>query len=408
MKHWRSLEKRTMKVNYNRVISFFKAVFAAGLIILMIPPESIAQDINDTHTVRQGDTLFSISRQYDVTVAELREWNDLGQDDLSVGMEIRVSPPREQGTVTHTVGSQETLFSISRQYNVTTAEIQQWNDLQTTVLSVGQELVIYTEADAGDNSGQLSIPEPDTQEEQLQQIDRESIVGPTTSASTYYTVRSGDYLNLIASEHGMTTDELRQLNNLDDDMIRVGQQLIVRESQSTPVVDEDYEESTPQGRFVNYRLESGEDTGSVLERFSMTEGELRSLNPGVDISSLGSGQRVTVLLPPNRTFENPYRKSAGLRNLGEVNIRMYNDGSAGSTTTSGELYSPSQLTAAHENITLGSIIYVENPQNGRGVYVKINDRTSDEGLKLSHRAFEALRFITPDLATANIYQEEGR
>ncbi len=406
MKHWRSLEKLIMKVNYSRVISFFKAVLAAGLIILMIPPESIAQDNSDTHTVRQGDTLFSISRQYDVSVAELREWNDLGVDDLSVGMEIRVTPPREQGAVTHTVGSQETLFSISRQYNVTTAEIQQWNDLQTTVLSVGQELVIYTDADTGDDSEQL--PEPETEEEQIQQIDRESIVGPTSAASTYYTVRSGDYLNLIASQHGMTTDELRQLNNLDDDMIRVGQQLIVRESQSTPVVDEDYEESTPQGRFVNYMVESGENMGSVLERFSMTEVELRSLNPGVDLASLGSGQRLTVLLPPNRAFENPYRKSAGLRNLGQVNIRVYNDNSAGSTTTSGELYSPSQLTAAHENITLGSIIYVENPQNGRGVYVKINDRTSNDGLMLSHRAFEALRFVTPDLATANIYQEVGR
>lgn len=380
---------------------FITMLLALGLMFLM-PAEVFSQSNSDTHTVQSGDTLFSISRQYDVTVAELREWNDLENDGLRIGMELRVSPPAETDAITHTVGPQETLFAISRTYGVTIAEIQQWNNLETTALSVGQELLIY--AENGDQTADL--PEVDRRPQTEQQTQRESIVTPTLSASTYYTVQSGDYLNRIASEHGMTTDELRQLNNLEDDMIRVGQRLVVRETQSTPVVDEDFEESTPQGRFVNYRLESGESTDAILERFSMTREELEALNPGTDIGSLSSGQRITVLLPTSRTFKNPYRHRAGLRDLGDVSVSRYDESDIASSTTSGELYNPDQLTAAHSNMALGSIVYVENPENGRGVYVKINDRFSGNGIKLSSRAFETLKFASESQASATIYQED--
>lgn len=381
---------------------FMTMLLALGLIFLMPPAEAFSQTNSDTHTVQSGDTLFSISRQYDVTVAELREWNDLDGDGLRIGMELRVAPPERTDAITHTVGSQETLFAISRKYGVTIAEIQQWNDLETTALSVGQELIIYSEN--GDQTA--DIPDAGRRPEVGEQTQRESIVSPTFSASTYYTVQSGDYLNRIASEHGMATDELRQLNNLEDDMIRVGQRLVVRETQTTPVVDEDFEESTPQGRFVNYRLESGENTDAILERFSMTREELEALNPGSDIESLSSGQRITVLLPTNRAFKNPYRHRAGLRDLGDVSVSRYDDAEIASSTTSGELYNPDQLTAAHSNMALGSIVYVENPENSRGVYVKINDRFSGSGIKLSSRAFEALNFASESQASATIYQED--
>ena len=375
-------------------------IFASCLALATPPPEALSQSDTGTHTVRQGDTLYSISRQYDITVAELREWNGLAADDLSVGDVLRVAPPKEQSAISHTVQPQETLFSISRHYNVSIAEIQRWNDIETTSLSVGQELIIYADDEPETTGVSESIPAPEPRET------RESIVAPTVAASTYYTVQSGDYLNRIASEHGMTTDELRQLNNLQDDLIRVGQRLVVRETRATPVVGEDFEESTPQGRFVNYRVEAGENTNSILERFSMNLEELKALNPGSDVQSLSTGQRITVILPPSRTFENPYRQSSGLRDLGDVSVNRYNDGDTATTTTSGELYNPDQLTAAHANMALGSIIYVENPENGRGVYVKINDRFSGEGIKLSHRAFEILDFLSSARATATIFQED--
>ena len=46
------------------------------------------------------------------------------------------------GTQYHTVGEKETLYSISRRYNVTIAQLQQWNNLQDNGIKIGQQLII--------------------------------------------------------------------------------------------------------------------------------------------------------------------------------------------------------------------------------------------------------------------------
>lgn len=392
---------KTTLTNTNIIVSGI--LLSALMMLLAFTASADAQNRPTEHTVRQGETLYSISREYGVTVAEIREWNQLEGDNLQTGMRLRIAPPSRNATV-HTVREGETLFAISRRYGVTIAEIEQWNDLRTNVLAPGMDLTIYSEGDFPEESGgtaeRVEPSEPDEEP-------RESIVAPGSSRSnTYYTVRSGDYLNRIASEHGMTTQELRELNNLEEDVIRVGQQLIVHQVRSTPVVEEGAEESTPQGRFVTYRVESGENLTRILDRFLMTEEELKGLNPGTDLNSLRNSQRITVLLPPSRNFANPYLESSGFEDLGKVETTRYRDDQAAAPTTSGELYNPRQLTAAHANMALGSIIYVENPSTGQGTYVKVNDRIRNDGIKLSEKAFRQLGFRDGATASVRIYQQD--
>ncbi len=105
----------------------YKTVFAAiafSLLALSITPEVTAQAAGQSHTVQQGETLFSISRLYDVTVGDLRRWNRLQSDELDPGQELLVGPPRNDDSVVHTVEAGQTLFAVSRLYDVTIAEIQ--------------------------------------------------------------------------------------------------------------------------------------------------------------------------------------------------------------------------------------------------------------------------------------------
>lgn len=360
------------------------------------------QQTDTTHTVQQGETLFSISRMYDVTVNEIRTWNELETDQLSTGQTIRVVPPAGDNRVIHTVEPGESMFGISREYNVTIAEIQQWNNLESSSVNVGQELIIY---EPGEDAEQESIPPAEEMDEIEEIEERESIVRRAESdpGSTTYTVRTGDSLYQIAREHDMSVDELQALNNLDSDILRVGQRILVKETRSTPSIAESAEESTPQGRFVRYRVESGESGRNILQKFRMSEAELRALNPGIELQSIRSGQQITVLLPPNRNFENPYRQGASLEDLGEVPATRYTDEDVASATTSGELYNPDQLTAAHSNMALGNVVYVENKANGKGVLVKVNDRHSGDDLKLSHKAFDMLEFSSVQNARVTIY-----
>jgi len=102
------------------------------------------------HQVDPKETLYSISRKYGVTVAALVESNPKADAGLSVGQELKVpyvpkiKPEKER--TTHKVAPQETLFSISRMYNVSVDELKSWNNLKDNALSAGQELIISRKA----------------------------------------------------------------------------------------------------------------------------------------------------------------------------------------------------------------------------------------------------------------------
>lgn len=359
-----------------------------------------AQQTEQEHTVQKGETLFSISQQYGVSVGELKEWNNLQSNDLTLGQVLVVVPHENDERIIHEVQAGEALFGISRQYNVTIAEIQEWNELESTNLETGMELVIYPQSEPQES--QPSIDEL----EQMDEEERSSIVerySESAAESETYTVRSGDTLYGIARQHDMTITELRQINNLQDDVLRVGQRITVKKVQTAPSIAEGAEDSTPQGKFATYRVQQNENTRSVLDKFNMTRREFEALNPGMNADNISSGQQITVLLPPTRNFNNPYLPDANLEDLGTVPVMSYSESDKANPTTSGELYNPEQLSAAHSNMALGNVIFIENPSNGKGIFVRVNDRHSGEGLKLSQKAFDMLEFSSIEQPVVTIY-----
>lgn len=297
---------------------------------------------------------------------------------------------------THTVAQGETLYSISKALGVTVAELQSWNDLSDNSLSIGQQLVFYTDSESTTDSLTTSP------------ASGPSLVNVSVpQENAYYTVKAGDNLTRIAREHSMSVSELKALNNLDSDLISIGQRLTVRKMVESvaPSASEFSEESAPQGSFAVYTVESGESLNSLLVKFKMTERELQELNPEVNVTSLDRGQKITVLLPPSRNFENPFYAKSNLEDLGTVGVSSYSTDEVGNTTTNGELYNPEELSAAHSNIALGSIIFIENPSTQQGIFVRINDRITGNGLKLSDKAFRILGLDNSPNPTVTIYSE---
>ncbi len=291
---------------------------------------------------------------------------------------------------TYTVKQGETLYSISKILNVSVSELQQWNELSDAGLSIGQDLVYYITPEPPEDI------EPDPPSDPLINVN-------APVENTYYTIKSGDNLYNIARAHNMTVNELKELNNLSSDVLSIGQKIAVRKKSVAPVVSEFSEESAPQGTFALYTIESGETLSSLLSKFKMTEQELQELNPEINVAGIGRGQQITVLLPPSRSFDNPYLNKADLQDLGSVGASSYTRNEFGNSTTNGELYNPEELTAAHSNIALGSIIFIENPENGSGLYVRINDRITGSGLKLSSKAFRILGLQNSGNPKVSIY-----
>src|SRR5260221_1973215 len=100
------------------------------------------------HQVDPKETLFSISRRYGVPVTDLAQENPSAGSGLSVGQILRVpfiprvKPRTENGNVVHKVAPKETMFSISKQYDVSLDDLKKWNNLTDNALNVGQDIVI--------------------------------------------------------------------------------------------------------------------------------------------------------------------------------------------------------------------------------------------------------------------------
>ncbi|XWN36565.1 MAG: LysM peptidoglycan-binding domain-containing protein [Balneola sp.] len=295
---------------------------------------------------------------------------------------------------TYQVKKGDTFYSISKALDVTVAELKEWNGISSNTLEIDQELIYYITSELPSVSDSLS------------QDDTTSLItSQPTTPNTYYLVKSGDSLYKIARENDMSVQELKDLNNLTSNNLRIGQRLAVKSVSVAPVVSEFSDESSPQGKFALYTLSGSDNLNSVLNKFEMTQTELQALNPEIDVNDLRLAKNITVLLPPSNTFDNPYLEKANLQDLGSVPVMIYSDSDKGKATTNGELYNPEKLTAAHSNISIGSVIFVENPANGKGIYVRINDRITNSGLKLSHDAFRILELIPDQPQSVSIYTD---
>ena len=99
-----------------------------------------------TYTIKPGDTLYSIAKKYNTTVDQIKQLNNLTSNTLTINKKLNI--PTSQfietptTTITYTVQPGDTLYSIAREYNTTINNIKELNNLTSNLLTVGQQLLI--------------------------------------------------------------------------------------------------------------------------------------------------------------------------------------------------------------------------------------------------------------------------
>lgn len=174
------------------------------------------------HIVKKGETLSTIARKYHVSVNQLKQWNNMKSDRLSIGQKLVVyssgapmaqagnDKPVERSTtqITHTVKKGETLGKIAQKYKCSVTDLKRWNKLKSTNIQVGQKLKVYPPENQNVSSG-----------------NNNNKPASSSSGTTTYTVKSGDSLWSIAKKFNVTVDHIKKLNNLKNNDIKVGQKL---------------------------------------------------------------------------------------------------------------------------------------------------------------------------------------
>lgn len=173
---------------------------------------------NNYYIVKAGDTLYSIARQFNTTVSNLKQANNLTSDMLTIGMQLLIPSQNETEVTTYIVKRGDTLYSISSKFNTTVNKIKELNNLDTNTLSIGQTLLIPS-----------TLP-PNIDEPTIPPIDEPNlppIEEPSIQETEIYIVKRGDSLWSIAKNYNTTVDELIRLNNLSTINLQIGDQLLV-------------------------------------------------------------------------------------------------------------------------------------------------------------------------------------
>lgn len=274
------------------------------------PDASRPETGSGTYTVVRGDTLTKIAREFGTTVQAIREANKLSGDLIFVNQRLTipgkssetvpVTPPVSQPDTQSksvTVQRGDTLSQLARTHSTTVAALKSTNKLQSDTIYVGQVLLVP--GTSGQVDSTVPAPAPDTDKE----------TAPVKGTASY-TVKSGDTLSGIARTYKTTVVQLRALNKLNSDLIRIGQQLLVP-SDEAPTAPAPQQPETPTTA-TTYTVVSGDTLSRIARDHQTTVSRLMSDNK-LTSDRIFVGQRLTVngtaqdqnTRPENKTSPSP-------------------------------------------------------------------------------------------------------
>ena len=205
-----------------------KHIFTLGATALVsIGIADAASADTDTHKVKAGETLFSISQQHNVTVEDLKKWNGLSSTLIYANQTLQIgststdsssssTPTTTSSNHTYTVKSGDTLYRIAKNNGTSVQQLKEWNNLSSHLIYVNQVLKI---SGTGTVSSSPSAP--------VQEKTNETPASPAPSNSKSYKVQPGDTMWSVAQRHGISISQLKQWNNLSSNTIYINQVLQV-------------------------------------------------------------------------------------------------------------------------------------------------------------------------------------
>ena len=264
------------------------------LFIFSIPFYSFADGNNDefiTHKVTKGETLWSISKQYNTPLEPILAYNNIkDKDTLSIGQIIKILQsdlPAADYTM-HTVKKGDTLWTIAQRYNLTVNSILANNNISNSeLISIGQEMKIPSHKNAVAETNIVSQAVIDKKNNNI----NNNISQPENTEPIVYAVKAGDNLWNISRKYGVSVEVIIDINDLrEKDLLSLGQKIEI------PAIGGGVSKSNQKQEptIVTYTVVKGDTLWSISQRYDVKMTSIISTNNLKEISRLSIGQKLKL------------------------------------------------------------------------------------------------------------------
>ena len=255
-----------------------------SLVFILSFNKITAQDSIIEHKIQKGETAYFIAQKYKVSIDEIYKLNPESQNGIKDNQIIKIpvhsaekQNPNQQ--ITHIVGAKETLFGLSKQYNVSVEAIQNANPILANGLQIGQELSIPQ------NPANLSKTEI------------------TASSKVTHQVVAKESLFSIARQYNVSVQDLENLNKeLLQNGLQIGQTIAIPNKRKTL----DGRVRVINQETVFHVVEPKETKFSIAKKYGISIDQLESQNPEI-VNGLVVGNKLAIntaaIKPANESEE---------------------------------------------------------------------------------------------------------
>lgn len=239
----------------------------------------------DRYRVRQGDTISEIAELYGVSTRDIRRWNGLRGNKIIAGQTLKIYSNYKEtegdNTLTSVPGENvnyykikpgDTLDKIAELHKVSVSDIRKWNGISGNKIVAGKTLKIYSNVSPVNGNNYFSS---NTSTNSKNNSGNGNIIT--------YKIKRGDNISQIAMKFGVSVDDIRVWNNISDNKIIAGEDLIIKK-----------DKKISNRKNEKYHLViSGESLYSIAKKYNTTVQKLKSLN-NLSSSRIQVGQKLKV------------------------------------------------------------------------------------------------------------------
>ena len=289
----------------------------------LVETKTIMKEVSKTtfHKVKSGDNLSDIADKYNVAMSELKKWNHLKSNQVQIGKSLKiitedriaiVQKVKKTKTVLeakaeskieltedkavaiiekpiskkerkkiiieklvavneHIVKQGDNLTSIAKEHKLYVADLKKWNNLKDGNIKLGDKI-------------KLSNTLVDADEEEK-----------SSTETIFYSVKKGDNISLIAKNNNISVDDLKQWNNLDNNVVKVGEKLKIQKA--TEVIAEVSKKDTKKKDKYQeqklYVVQKGDSLFSISQKHHTTVADIKKLN-GIKDENLQPGMQLKI------------------------------------------------------------------------------------------------------------------